>query len=168
MVIDEIARFIGVEKEVSVRLARPFSTRGHLSNYFFKHPSLYTRKSPLVVLKGVPADVFEKLKSVITISPGAVSSKHKPVNTGEISYSTWLLLEEWNNVVLTTLVGRFSERAVVDIHNLIILFKVWAWATGMLSAGIDLVYHSLPIFSALYFHNRTVLHMIYRSMHKPN
>lgn len=61
-VIDEIAKFIGVEKEVSEITERAMN--GELDFA----ASLRERVS---LLKGVPADVFEKLKSVITISPGA-------------------------------------------------------------------------------------------------
>ncbi|GCB20877.1 probable phosphoserine phosphatase [Aspergillus awamori] len=61
-VIDEIAKFIGVEKEVSEITARAMNGELDFS------ASLRERVS---LLKGVPADVFEKLKSIITISPGA-------------------------------------------------------------------------------------------------
>ncbi|KAE8151899.1 HAD-like domain-containing protein [Aspergillus avenaceus] len=61
-VIDEIARFIGVEKEVSEITERAMNGELDFS------ASLRERVG---LLKGVPADVFEKLKSVITISPGA-------------------------------------------------------------------------------------------------
>ncbi|KAL3466757.1 HAD-like domain-containing protein [Aspergillus heterothallicus] len=61
-VIDEIAKFIGVEKEVSEITERAMNGELDFS------ASLKERVS---LLKGVPADVFEKLKSVITISPGA-------------------------------------------------------------------------------------------------
>ncbi|KMU84508.1 phosphoserine phosphatase [Coccidioides immitis H538.4] len=60
--IDEIARFIGVEKEVSEITARAMNGELDFS------ASLKARVS---LLKGVPADVFEKLKSIITIAPGA-------------------------------------------------------------------------------------------------
>ncbi|KAL1972313.1 hypothetical protein VTN31DRAFT_7532 [Thermomyces dupontii] len=61
-VIDEIAKFVGVEKEVSQITARAMNGELDFS------ASLKARVS---LLKGVPADVFDKLKSVITISPGA-------------------------------------------------------------------------------------------------
>ncbi|PGH10566.1 phosphoserine phosphatase SerB [Helicocarpus griseus UAMH5409] len=61
-VIDEIARFIGVEKEVSEITARAMN--GELD-------FAASLKARVNLLKGVPADVFEKLKPVITISPGA-------------------------------------------------------------------------------------------------
>ncbi|KAL2009146.1 hypothetical protein VTN00DRAFT_7340 [Thermoascus crustaceus] len=61
-VIDEIAKFTGVEKEVSEITARAMNGEIDFST------SLKARVS---LLKGVPADVFEKLKSIITISPGA-------------------------------------------------------------------------------------------------
>lgn len=61
-VIDEIAKFIGVEKEVSEITERAMNGELDFS------ASLRERVG---LLKGVPADVFEKLKSVITISPGA-------------------------------------------------------------------------------------------------
>ncbi|OJJ84230.1 phosphoserine phosphatase SerB [Aspergillus glaucus CBS 516.65] len=61
-VIDEIAKFIGVEKEVSEITERAMNGELDFSQ------SLQERVG---LLKGVPADVFDKLKSVITISPGA-------------------------------------------------------------------------------------------------
>ncbi|KAK2776541.1 hypothetical protein FQN52_003438 [Onygenales sp. PD_12] len=61
-VIDEIARFIGVEKEVSEITARAMNGELDFSA---------SLKARVALLKGVPADVFEKLKSIITISPGA-------------------------------------------------------------------------------------------------
>ncbi|OJD18034.1 phosphoserine phosphatase SerB [Emergomyces pasteurianus Ep9510] len=61
-VIDEIARFIGVEKEVSEITARAMNGELDFS------ASLKARVS---LLKGVPADVLQKLKAIITISPGA-------------------------------------------------------------------------------------------------
>ncbi|PGH15251.1 phosphoserine phosphatase SerB [Polytolypa hystricis UAMH7299] len=61
-VIDEIARFIGVEKEVSEITERAMN--GELD-------FTASLKARVSLLKGVPADVFEKLKSKITISPGA-------------------------------------------------------------------------------------------------
>ncbi|KAJ6112168.1 Phosphoserine phosphatase [Penicillium sp. IBT 18751x] len=61
-VIDEIAKFIGVEKEVSEITARAMN--GELD-------FTASLKERVGLLKGVPADVFDKLKSVITIAPGA-------------------------------------------------------------------------------------------------
>ncbi|KAI9825978.1 MAG: hypothetical protein M1819_007479 [Sarea resinae] len=61
-VIDEIAREIGVQDEVSAITARAMN--GELDFT----ASLEAR---VALLKGVPADVFEKLKSVITLTPGA-------------------------------------------------------------------------------------------------
>ncbi|KAB8077126.1 HAD-like domain-containing protein [Aspergillus leporis] len=61
-VIDEIAKFIGVEKEVSEITERAMNGELDFSA---------SLKERVGLLKGVPADVFEKLKSVITISPGA-------------------------------------------------------------------------------------------------
>ncbi|ODH40761.1 phosphoserine phosphatase SerB [Paracoccidioides brasiliensis] len=61
-VIDEMARFIGAEKEVSEITARAMSGQLDFAE------SLRARVS---LLKGVPADVFEKLKPIITIAPGA-------------------------------------------------------------------------------------------------
>jgi len=61
-VIDEIARFVGVEKEVSAITARAMNGELDFSQ------SLRER---VALLKGVPSDVFEKLKSVITFTPGA-------------------------------------------------------------------------------------------------
>ncbi|EFR02572.1 phosphoserine phosphatase [Nannizzia gypsea CBS 118893] len=61
-VIDEIARVTGVEKEVSDITARAMN--GELDF----EASL---KARVALLKGTPADVFDRLKSVITISPGA-------------------------------------------------------------------------------------------------
>ncbi|KAI1939379.1 Phosphoserine phosphatase [Ophidiomyces ophidiicola] len=82
-VIDEIARFVGVEKDVSVR--RGVSLLSHVSldadqgvgqeiteramnGELDFSASLRAR---VALLKGVPADVFENLKPVITIAPGA-------------------------------------------------------------------------------------------------
>ncbi|KAF3482350.1 phosphoserine phosphatase [Arthroderma uncinatum] len=62
-VIDEIARVIGVEKEVSEITARAMN--GELD-------FAASLKARVALLKGTPADVFERLKSVITISPGAL------------------------------------------------------------------------------------------------
>ncbi|EFE33810.1 uncharacterized protein ARB_07275 [Trichophyton benhamiae CBS 112371] len=61
-VIDEIARVTGVEKEVSEITERAMN--GELDF----EASL---KARVALLKGTSADVFDKLKSVITISPGA-------------------------------------------------------------------------------------------------
>ncbi|WEW57548.1 Phosphoserine phosphatase [Emydomyces testavorans] len=61
-VIDEIARFIGVEKEVS-----EITTRAMNGELDFAA----SLKARVALLKGVPADVFEKLKSIVTIAPGA-------------------------------------------------------------------------------------------------
>ncbi|KAI9769408.1 MAG: hypothetical protein M1840_004110 [Geoglossum simile] len=61
-VIDEIAREIGVEKEVSAITARAMNGELDFGS------SLQERVS---LLKGATSDVFEKLKSVITITPGA-------------------------------------------------------------------------------------------------
>ncbi|KAJ5639218.1 Phosphoserine phosphatase [Penicillium longicatenatum] len=61
-VIDEIAKFIGVEKEVSEITERAMN--GELD-------FAASLKERVSLLKGVPADVFEKLKSVITIAKGA-------------------------------------------------------------------------------------------------
>ncbi|KAI9812249.1 MAG: hypothetical protein M1826_002920 [Phylliscum demangeonii] len=61
-VIDEIAKVVGVEAEVSAITARAMNGEIDFT------ASLRARVS---LLRGVPADVFEKLKSVITITPGA-------------------------------------------------------------------------------------------------
>jgi phosphoserine phosphatase len=61
-VIDEIAKFVGVEKEVSEITARAMNGELDFSA---------SLKARVALLKGVPADVFEKLKSIVTISPGA-------------------------------------------------------------------------------------------------
>jgi len=61
-VIDEIARFIGVDREVSRITARAMNGELDFAASF---------KARVSLLKGVPADVFEKLKSIVTISPGA-------------------------------------------------------------------------------------------------
>ncbi|KAF9888386.1 hypothetical protein FE257_008664 [Aspergillus nanangensis] len=60
--IDEIAKFIGVEKQVSEITERAMNGELDFS------ASLKERVS---LLKGVPADVFDKLKSVLKIVPGA-------------------------------------------------------------------------------------------------
>jgi phosphoserine phosphatase len=61
-VIDEIASFIGVQKEVSEITARAMN--GELD-------FAASLKARVALLKGVPADVFEQLKPRITITPGA-------------------------------------------------------------------------------------------------
>ncbi|KAJ5377241.1 Phosphoserine phosphatase [Penicillium cataractarum] len=61
-VIDEIAKFIGVEKEVSEITERAMNGELDFSA---------SLKERVGLLKGVPADVFDKLKSVITIAKGA-------------------------------------------------------------------------------------------------
>ncbi|KAJ5594050.1 Phosphoserine phosphatase [Penicillium hispanicum] len=61
-VIDEIAKFIGVEKEVSEITERAMNGELDFSA---------SLKERVGLLKGVPADVFDKLKSVLTISNGA-------------------------------------------------------------------------------------------------
>lgn len=78
-VIDEIAKFVGVDKEVAVGsfvsarsivwlMAKQAITARAMNGELDFSASLKARVS---LLKGVPADVFEKLKSIITISPGA-------------------------------------------------------------------------------------------------
>ncbi|KAH0543757.1 hypothetical protein FGG08_001939 [Glutinoglossum americanum] len=61
-VVDEIARVVGVEKEVSAITARAMNGELDFGS------SLRAR---VTLLKGVPADVFERLKSVVTVTPGA-------------------------------------------------------------------------------------------------
>lgn len=61
-VIDEIARTIGIEKEVSAITARAMN--GELD-------FAASLKARVALLKGVPADVFDRLKPTITITPGA-------------------------------------------------------------------------------------------------
>jgi phosphoserine phosphatase len=61
-VIDEIAAFIGVQAEVSAITARAMN--GELD-------FAASLKARVSLLKGVPSDVFERLKSKITITPGA-------------------------------------------------------------------------------------------------
>lgn len=61
-VIDEIAKFVGVEKEVSEITERAMNGELDFSA---------SLKERVGLLKGVPADVFEKLKPVLTVSPGA-------------------------------------------------------------------------------------------------
>jgi phosphoserine phosphatase len=61
-VIDEIAAFIGVEKEVSAITARAMN--GELD-------FAASLKARVALLKGVPSNVFEQLKPKITITPGA-------------------------------------------------------------------------------------------------
>ncbi|KAL5358165.1 HAD-like domain-containing protein [Aspergillus floccosus] len=60
--IDEIAKFIGVEKQVSEITERAMNGELDFSSSLKERVSL---------LKGVPADVFDKLKSVLKIVPGA-------------------------------------------------------------------------------------------------
>ncbi|KAH8426435.1 phosphoserine phosphatase SerB [Aspergillus melleus] len=61
-VIDEIAKAIGVEKQVSEITERAMNGELDFSA---------SLKERVGLLKGVPADIYEKLKSVITIAPGA-------------------------------------------------------------------------------------------------
>ena len=61
-VIDEIARVIGVEAEVSAITARAMN--GELD-------FTASLRQRVALLKGVPASVFEDLKPVITLTPGA-------------------------------------------------------------------------------------------------
>lgn len=61
-VIDEIARFIGVEDKVSAITARAMN--GELD-------FTQSLRQRVALLKGVPATVFEDLKPVITLTPGA-------------------------------------------------------------------------------------------------
>ena len=61
-VIDEIARFVGLEKEVSAITARAMNGEIDFTE---------SLKARVALLKGVPATVFEDLKSVITFTPGA-------------------------------------------------------------------------------------------------
>lgn len=62
-VIDEIATFIGVQKEVSAITERAMNGELDFSA---------SLKARVALLKGVPSDVFERLKSRITITPGAI------------------------------------------------------------------------------------------------
>ena len=62
-VIDEIAAYVGVQKEVSEITARAMN--GELD-------FAASLKARVALLKGVPSDVFERLKSRITIAPGAI------------------------------------------------------------------------------------------------
>ena len=61
-VIDEIAAYIGVQAEVSAITARAMN--GELD-------FAASLKARVALLKGVPSDVFERLKLKITITPGA-------------------------------------------------------------------------------------------------
>ncbi len=61
-VIDEIAAYTGVQKEVSAITARAMN--GELD-------FAASLKARVALLKGVPSDVFERLKPRITITPGA-------------------------------------------------------------------------------------------------
>jgi phosphoserine phosphatase len=61
-VIDEIAAYVGVQSEVSAITARAMN--GELD-------FAASLKARVKLLKGVPGDVFERLKSKITITPGA-------------------------------------------------------------------------------------------------
>jgi len=61
-VIDEIAVYIGVQKEVSAITSRAMN--GELD-------FAASLKARVALLKGVPSDVFERLKLKITITPGA-------------------------------------------------------------------------------------------------
>lgn len=61
-VIDEIAAYVGVQSEVSAITARAMN--GELD-------FAASLKARVALLKGVPSDVFERLKSKVTITPGA-------------------------------------------------------------------------------------------------
>jgi phosphoserine phosphatase len=61
-VIDEIAAYTGVQSEVSAITARAMN--GELD-------FAASLKARVALLKGVPSDVFERLKPKITITPGA-------------------------------------------------------------------------------------------------
>lgn len=61
-VIDEVAAYIGIQKEVSAITERAMN--GELD-------FTASLKARVSLLKGVPSDVFERLKSKITITPGA-------------------------------------------------------------------------------------------------
>ena len=61
-VIDEIAAFIGVQKEVSAITARAMNGELHFAA---------SLKARVALLKGVPSDVFERLRPRIVITPGA-------------------------------------------------------------------------------------------------
>ena len=62
-VIDEIAAYIGAQREVSEITARAMN--GELD-------FAASLKARVALLKGVPSDVFDRLKLKITITPGAV------------------------------------------------------------------------------------------------
>jgi phosphoserine phosphatase len=80
-VIDEIAKFVGVEKEVSVITHPRYSS--HFPQLISSHQQITARamngeldfsaslKARVSLLKGVPATVFDQLKPHITITPGA-------------------------------------------------------------------------------------------------
>ena len=61
-VIDEIAAFIGVQQEVSAITERAMNGELDFSA---------SLKARVALLKGVPADVFDRLRPKITITPGA-------------------------------------------------------------------------------------------------
>ncbi|KAJ9653246.1 Phosphoserine phosphatase [Neophaeococcomyces mojaviensis] len=61
-VIDEIAAFIGVQDQVSAITARAMNGELDFSA---------SLKARVALLKGVPSDVFERLRPKITITPGA-------------------------------------------------------------------------------------------------
>lgn len=61
-VIDEIAAYIGVQDKVSAITARAMNGELDFSA---------SLKARVALLKGVPSDVFERLKPKITITPGA-------------------------------------------------------------------------------------------------
>ena len=61
-VIDEIAAYIGVQEEVSAITARAMN--GNLD-------FAASLKARVTLLKGVPSDVFERLKPKLTMTPGA-------------------------------------------------------------------------------------------------
>lgn len=61
-VIDEIAVYIGVQSEVSAITARAMNGELDFAT---------SLKARVALLKGIPSDVFERLKPKITITPGA-------------------------------------------------------------------------------------------------
>ncbi|KAJ5668522.1 Phosphoserine phosphatase [Penicillium maclennaniae] len=69
-VIDEIAKFIGVEKEVSEITARAMN--GELD-------FTASLKERVGLLKGVPADVFDKLKSILGYKIAVLSGGFQPL-----------------------------------------------------------------------------------------
>ncbi|KZF19300.1 phosphoserine phosphatase [Xylona heveae TC161] len=139
-VIDEIARAIGVEKQVSEITERAMN--GELDFT----ASLNAR---VALLKGVPGDVFEKLKTVIRVTPGArelclalkrLGFKMAVLSGGFTPLAEWLAGELGldyafaNNLVACPETGKLTGELtgnIVDSHRKAFLLKQIAAENGI-------------------------------------